>query len=173
MSHLLPDGTHHQTVSAATDLVQFRPSPIEGMGGFARVRLAVGTRVLEYIGIRISSSETLARCEKGASCIFSLGKDQALDGDVPWNPARFLNHSCAPNCEARLEEGRIWLVAIRDIPPGEELTFNYGYDLEDYKSYPCSCGSPQCVGYMVAEVFFDHVRQQCSLSASAGAVFTG
>ena len=82
---------------------------------------------------------------------------------MPWNPARIINHSCAPNCEAELENERIWIVATRDIGAGEEITFNYGYDLEDYKEYVCRCGSPQCVGYIVAEEFFEHV-----LSRKAG-----
>jgi hypothetical protein len=79
---------------------------------------------------------------------------------VDWNPARFLNHSCAPNCEAQFADGRIWLVAIRDIRAGEELTFNYGYDLTDYREHPCRCGAVSCVGYIVAEEFFEHVRRQ-------------
>ena len=78
------------------------------------------------------------------------------------NPARFLNHSCAPNCEAELDDGRIWIVAKRDIKAGEELTFNYGYDLEDYRDHPCRCGVPECAGHIVVEEFFDHVRKQRS-----------
>jgi uncharacterized protein len=82
---------------------------------------------------------------------------------VPWNPARFINHSCMPNCEASIEDGRIWITALRDIEPGDELTFNYGYDLDDYKGYPCRCGTSECVGFIVAEEFFDHVRRQRAL----------
>jgi SET domain-containing protein len=115
-------------------------------------------RVLEYIGERISKAESLRRCEQNNEFIFCLGESYDLDGNVSWNPARFINHSCEPNCEASLEEGRIWLLAIRDVEPGEELTLNYGYDLENYKAYPCHCGSRKCVGYMVAEEFFPHVR---------------
>ncbi len=83
-----------------------------------------------------------------------------MDGNVDWNPARFLNHSCEPNCEARFIDGRIWLVAIRDVRAREELTFNYGYDLEDYREHPCRCGAASCAGYIVAEEFFEHVRRQ-------------
>ena len=89
---------------------------------------------------------------------------QDLDGNVSWNPARFINHSCAPNCEAVLDQGPIWIVARRDIPAAEEITFNYGFDLEDYRSYPCRCGAGECVGYIVAEAFFEHLRQQQSVS---------
>ena len=112
---------------------------------------------MEYVGERISKTESLRRCEQNNEYIFALNEEQDLDGNVAWNPARFLNHSCAPNCEAELEDGRIWIVATRDLRAGEEITFNYGYDLVDYREYPCRCGSPHCVGYIVAEEFFEHV----------------
>ena len=136
-----------------------RSSPIHGKGGFANRKLRKGMRVLEYIGERISKGESLRRCEQNNEFIFCLSESHDLDGNVSWNPARFINHSCEPNCEARREEGRIWLWVMRDVEAGEELTLNYGYDLENYKAYPCHCGSPKCVGYMVAEEFFPHVRR--------------
>ena len=141
-----------------TELVVFKDSPIHGMGGFAKAAIAEGRRIFEYVGERISKSESLRRCEQNNEYIFSLNEEQDLDGNVAWNPARLLNHSCAPNCEAELADGRIWIVATRDIKAGEEITFNYGYDLVDYREYPCRCGSPHCVGYIVAEEFFEHVR---------------
>jgi len=143
-----------------TELVVFRSSFIHGIGGFARVDISAGTRVIEYVGEKITKQESLARCERNNEYIFSLGEEQDLDGHVNWNPARFLNHSCDPNCEAQLIEGRIWVMAIRAVRAGEELTFNYGYDLEDYREHPCACGAPGCVGFMVAEEFFEHVRRQ-------------
>jgi SET domain-containing protein len=147
-------------VVAETEWVVFRRSPIHGLGGFAKTDLRRGSYVIEYLGERIDKDESLIRCEKDNQFIFTLNECHDLDGNVDWNPARFINHSCAPNCEALLEEDRIWIVASRDIPPGEEITFNYGYTLEDYRNYPCRCGTPGCVGYIVAEEFFAHVRQQ-------------
>ena len=144
------------------ELLVFKTSPIHGFGGFAKAGIAKGTRVIEYVGERISKSESLRKCEGNNEFIFSLNDEQDLDGDVAWNPARLLNHSCAPNCEAELQEDRIWIVATRDIPAGEEITFNYGYDLEDYRDYPCRCGAPNCVGYIVAEEFFEHVLKGSS-----------
>jgi hypothetical protein len=140
-----------------TELLVFKASLIHGLGGFAKAAIGKGTRVIEYVGERISKSESLCKCEGNNEFIFSLNEEQDLDGDVAWNPARLLNHSCAPNCEAELQEDRIWIVALRDIPAGEEITFNYGYDLVDYRDYPCRCGAPDCVGYIVAEEFFEHV----------------
>jgi uncharacterized protein len=140
-----------------TELLVFEASPIHGCGGFAKAAIGKGTRVIEYVGERISKSESLRKCAGNNEFIFSLNEEQDLDGDVAWNPARLLNHSCAPNCEAELQEDRIWIMASRDIPAGEEITFNYGYDLVDYRQYPCRCGAPNCVGYIVAEEFFEHV----------------
>jgi uncharacterized protein len=142
---------------AETELVLFKGSPIHGAGGFAKTAIRKGTRVLEYLGERISKGESLRRCEQNNAFIFTLNDEQDLDGNVAWNAARFINHSCAPNCEAEKDDDRIWIIATRDIQAGEEITFNYGYDLVDYKDYPCCCGSPQCVGYIVAEEFFEHV----------------
>ncbi len=113
---------------------------------------------MEYVGEKITKAESLRRCEGENSFIFALNETEDLDGNVEWNAARFMNHSCAPNCEAELEQGRIWLIARRVIAAAEELTFNYGYDLADYREHPCHCGAPGCVGYMVAEEFFEHVR---------------
>jgi len=146
-----------------TTLLAFGPSPIHGRGAFAREPIGKGTHVIEYVGERISKSESLRRCEQDNGYIFALTAEEDLDGDVPWNPARLINHSCAPNCEALMEDGRIWIVAVRDIRPGEEITFNYRYDLVDYRDHPCHCGAPNCVGYMVAEEFFEYVLRNRAL----------
>ena len=154
---------------AETELVRFQGSAIHGTGGFSKTAIRSATRIIEYLGERITKGESLQRCEQNNAFIFTLNDQQDLDCNVAWNPARFINHSCAPNCEAELDDDRIWIVATRDIRAGEELTFNYGYDLESYRDYPCQCGSPQCVGYMVAEEFFTHVIRQRALRSEAGA----
>jgi uncharacterized protein len=146
-------------------LIEFRTSTIHGTGGFAVQKIPAGTRIIEYIGELITKEESLRRVEADNEFIFELDGEHDLDGSVDWNPARLINHSCGPNCESEIDEDHVWIVAMRDIEPGEELTFNYCYDLEDYRQYPCRCGSPQCVGYMVAEDHFDHVRRQQALSA--------
>ncbi len=139
--------------------VVFKPSPIDRMGGFASRTIPKNTRVIEYVGEKISKQESQLRCSQNNEYIFSLGDDSDLDGNVSWNPARLLNHSCSPNCEALLIEDHVWIVALRDIDDGEELTFNYGYDLVDYREHPCACGSPDCVGFIVAEEFFPQFRK--------------
>jgi SET domain-containing protein len=142
------------------DLVTFGPSPIHGTGGFANGGLPQGARVVEYIGEKITKAESLRRCEAGNWFIFALDDEFDLDGNLEENPARWLNHSCAPNCEAICSGGRIWITARRDIAAGEEITFNYGYTLEEYREHPCRCGAPGCAGYILAEVFFDHVKKK-------------
>src|SRR5439155_27001743 len=113
-------------------------------GVFARRDLTRGALLIEYLGQKINKRESLRRCEKNNYYIFALDDQHDLDGNVGWNPAKFINHSCSPNCEAELIDGHIWIVARCDIGIGEEITFNYGYDLENYKEHPCRCGSPCC-----------------------------
>lgn len=143
-------------------LVLIKGSAIDGMGGFARADISTGERVIEYVGRKIDKKESLRQCELENPCIFHLNDEYDLDGNVEWNPARFLNHSCSPNSEAQDIEGRIWIVALKDIKAGEEITFNYNYDLEDYKEHPCKCGSANCVGYILAEEFFENFKSQIS-----------
>lgn len=146
-------------VSEAQAWIEFRPSGIHGMGGYARRRIPQGTEIIEYVGERITKEESVRRCELNNPFIFTLDETHDLDGGVEWNPARQINHSCEPNCEALEDEGRIWITALRNIEAGEEITFNYGYSLEDYRDNPCACGAPSCIGFMVAEEFFDTVKK--------------
>lgn len=146
--------------SAASQLIEFRASGIHGRGGFASKAVPVGTQLIEYLGERISKEESRRRCEENNPFIFDLDDEVDLDGNVEWNPARWLNHSCEPNCAAEIDESRIWIAATRALRVGEELTFNYGYDLEDYRDFPCKCGKPCCVGFIVAEEFFEQVRRE-------------
>src|ERR1051326_8557777 len=104
------------------ELLAFKASLIHGLGGFAVQDIPSGARILEYRGERIAKSESLKRCAQNNEYIFTLNDQEDLDGNVPWNPARLLNHSCAPNCDAELTEDRIWIVARRKIQAGEEVT---------------------------------------------------
>lgn len=142
-------------------------SPISGRGAFALRALKPGERIVEYVGERISKSESARRCAEGNPFIFHLDDDWDLDGNVADNPARFFNHSCDPNCEAVDRRGRIWLEAVRDIAPGEELTFNYGYDLDNFEDHPCRCGARSCIGFMVAAEHFETVRRKTASSAAS------
>jgi len=141
-------------------LICFKPSAIHGTGGFAKAAIPPGTRIIEYVGEKIDKAESNRRCSEGNHFVFFLDEDFNLDGDVPTNPARALNHSCAPNCDAELIDGRIWIVARHAIQQDEEITFNYGYDLVDLEDHPCRCGSTECLGYIVAEEHHPELRRR-------------
>jgi SET domain-containing protein len=144
-----------------------RQSEIAGLGLYATRRIARGGRLIEYLGERIDGAEMVRRCAAGNHYIFKLNDTCYLDGKIEANVARFINHSCDPNCGILWEHDRIWIVAARDLENEEEITFNYGYDLEDYQHYPCTCGSVQCVRFIVAEEYFDHVRRQNEIKQEA------
>ena len=151
-------------IESGNELLEVRQSAIHGNGGYARKDIPSGTRIIEYVGERINKDESLKRCEADNAYIFTIDDDWDLDGDVSWNPAKFINHSCAPNCEAEWEGSRIFINALRDLKLGEELTFNYGYDLEDYLDHVCQCSTPACVGFIVAEEYFDQVRNTATMT---------
>jgi SET domain-containing protein len=139
--------------------VDIKTSHIHGTGLFARVSIPPGQRLIEYVGRKIGKEESLVLCRNENAYIFSLTDEMDLDGNVDWNPARFINHSCSPNCEAEQDDDdRVWIHSRRAISPGEELTYNYGYDLIDYRDHPCRCGAPDCLGFMVAEELFPVVK---------------
>ena len=136
-------------------------SPIHGKGIRASRDIPSGTRIMEYEGERITKAESERRdaaraareAEGGDGCvyIFEIHKRHDLDGHMEWNTARLINHSCEPNCQSEKVRGRIWISARRDIAAGEELSFDYGFDVENWRQHPCLCGSPKCVGYIVAK----------------------
>ena len=140
---------------------ELRKSPIQGQGAFATRRIRKGTRIIEYVGERISPDEADRRYDDAAmkchhTFLFSVSKRTVIDAGVGGNDARFINHSCAPNCEAIDERGRIFIEAIRTIEPGEELTYDYAYERdgtedEDWERlYKCKCGAPTCRGTILA-----------------------
>lgn len=141
--------------------VRLARSRLHGVGVFARDFIPAGERILEYHGERITKTEARRREEirrtraaaggDGCVYIFELNARHDLDGDVSGNPAKRINHSCAPNCEAQSDGRRVWIVARRDLAPDEELTFDYGFRLADARLHPCRCGAPECAGFIVAK----------------------
>jgi SET domain-containing protein len=150
-------------IEQGNEFLEVRQSTIHGTGGYARKDIPAGTRIIEYVGERISKEESVRRCEADNEYIFTIDDEGDLDGKVAWNPARFINHSCTPNCEAEWDEGHIFINALRDIKQGEELSFNYGYDMEDVLDHVCQCRTAACVGYIVAEEHWDEVRKLATL----------
>ena len=146
---------------AQSDLCEVRGSIIHGRGVYATQFIPKEEKIIEYVGEIIDKDESNDRgnaqhehaMETGdaAVYIFTLSKNYDLDGNVPWNTARLINHSCDPNCEAWIDDERIFIHALRDIEPGEELCFDYGFDIDCFEEHPCLCGKDNCVGYIVSQ----------------------
>jgi len=139
--------------------VRLARSGLHGYGLFARDFIPRGEQIIEYVGERITKAEAQRREDRrlarraagdsGCVYIFELNQRHDLDGDVTWNIARRINHSCGPNCETQQIRGRIWVVAQRDIAADEELTYDYGFPYSEWREHPCRCGAPACVGFIV------------------------
>ena len=150
---------------------EVRGSEVHGRGMFATRAIPDETEIIEYRGERIDKEESERRGQElfeegektgGARVyMFTLDETWDLDGNVEWNTARLINHSCDPNCEAQIDDDlRVWLVATRKISKGEELTFNYGFDTEDYENHPCCCAADNCVGYIVGEDYWGDLKKK-------------
>jgi SET domain-containing protein len=145
---------------AAQPLFEVRASPLHGLGLFALRSIAAGTRVIEYLGERISHDEADRRYEgKSAddnhTFLFIADDTTVIDAGVDGNEARFVNHGCDPNCESVIEQARVFIDAIRSIAPGEELTYDYQIQREagdppDIDAiFACRCGQSRCRGTMM------------------------
>jgi len=137
-----------------------RRSKVHGNGCFARRFIPKGTRIIEYLGERVSHKEADRRYE-GADVndnhtfLFIADRRTVIDATRGGNEARWINHSCDGNCESETEKGRVFVDALRDIEKGEELGYDYqiGRDKNDPPNvdeiYACRCGSPKCRGSML------------------------
>ena len=141
-----------------------RRSAIHGNGMFAAADIPAGTRLIQYKGKLLTHAESDELYGDGADTghtfLFSLNDDYVIDANQQGNSARWINHGCAPNCEAWVEGRRIFLYALRDIPQGEELTYDYGFDVDCYQDHPCRCGAPGCVGYIVSRKQWPELQER-------------
>lgn len=172
-AHLASDALPNTRMAKATSTPPLywivRNSDIHHRGVFARCDIPKDALVIEYLGEKITKAESERRAQallkksKETGCaavyIFNLNKKQDLDGSMAFNKARLINHSCEPNCEAVQSRGRIWITALQDIPKGTELTFNYGFDLENWSEHPCLCGSENCVGFIAGKEYWPALRR--------------
>jgi SET domain-containing protein len=140
---------------------ELRTSSIQGTGAFAVRNVKKGTRIIEYLGQRISWRTADKRYDddkmgRHHTFLFTVDDRTVIDGAVQGNDSRFINHSCDPNCEAITDRKRIFIEAKKNIPAGTELVYDYQYERtddhteEDEKFYACRCGSPKCRGSILA-----------------------
>jgi SET domain-containing protein len=129
--------------------IERRRSRVHGWGVFACDPIAKNKRIIDYAGERISNRESWKRetryLKRGHIWCFKLNSRWVIDGAVGGNLARFINHSCAPNCYAHIAYGTIWIRAARTIAPGEELTYNYNTDGD--ATIRCRC-RPDCTSHL-------------------------
>jgi len=147
-------------------LYAVRRSRIHGSGVYATRRIRKGTRIVEYLGDRITHAQADARYEAkgqddGHTFLFVVDGRIVIDAGVNGNDARFINHSCDPNCETVIEGRRVFIEALRTIQPGEELGYEYGLtwestdDPKELANYACRCGAAACRGTMLDAVPLD------------------
>lgn len=141
-------------------LFRVRRSRIHGRGVFAARRIRSGTRIIEYTGERVSHAEADRRYADrpetdNHTFLFTVDSRTVIDAGIDGNDARWINHSCNPNCETLIENGRVYIEAIRSIQPGEELSYDYqiqrerGDPEEIDEIFACRCGAPGCRGTML------------------------
>ena len=127
---------------------------------YARTDIPNGTRLIEYVGERISHAEAdrrdaIERARRHHTFLFIVNQRAVIDARYGGNISKYINHSCDPNCEARFHGPRIWIHAIRDVAAGAELSYDYEYEwepsftLDNLAEYACRCGSANCRGTMV------------------------
>jgi SET domain-containing protein len=153
-------------------LIEVRRSRIQGRGVFALAPIAKGTRIIEYTGERISNEEADARCgdeSKGRhhTFLFASTTRTVVDASREGSDARFINHSCDPNCETVVERGRIYVDAIKKIAAGAELSYDYWYSTDDTytdeqleRLYPCRCGTSKCRGTLASRQHIEKPKQK-------------
>jgi len=141
--------------------IQVRRSGVHGKGVFALAPLAEGEVVVEYTGETISWAEALRRHphdpeDPDHTFFFHIDDEHVIDAKFGGNSARWINHACTPNCEADEQGARVFIKAMRDIAPGEELFYDYGLVIDERytaklkKQFECRCGTPGCRGTMLA-----------------------
>jgi len=148
-----------------------KKSSLHGSGLFAATDIKKGEQVIEYIGDKVTKKEGDKRADKqikkaqknkssGMVYIFELNKKYDIDGGIARNYARFINHSCVPNCEVEIINNHIWISSIKRIKKNTELLYNYGYPFDsDFDEHICKCGTKKCVGYILSDVDWPKLKK--------------
>ena len=147
-------------IRSTSPLITVYDSPIHGRGVRAAMPIKKGARIIEYLGERVSHDEADRRYDlkdkdDGHTFLFIASNRTVIDAGANGNEARYVNHSCAPNCETIIEKSRVFIEAIRNIQPGEELGYDYQLtwdstdDPKELENYKCLCGAKRCRGTML------------------------
>ena len=150
-----------RTTTPDTPAFKIRRSVIAGRGAFAVRAIRKNEKLIEYVGERISHPVADDRYDDESmrnhhTFLFSVSSRTVIDASRGGNDSRFINHSCQPNCEAVIENRRVFIYARKPIAPGEELFYDYGYERdgsetdEDEQRYSCRCGAKKCRGTILA-----------------------
>jgi SET domain-containing protein len=153
--------TKKNGVTKPADRIEVRESAIHGRGVFARARIRKGARIIEYTGRRLpwKKAQDLPSADPkdpNYTVFFEVDDGNVIDASVGGNEARWINHSCDPNCETCEEEGRVFIYARRGLEPGEELFYDYKMVPAERRSrkverqFACFCGTSKCRGTMLA-----------------------
>ena len=139
-------------------------SRVHGTGIFASMDIKKDTKIIQYIGEKITKKEGdkrsadrikkyLNKKNQGSVYVFELNKKYDIDGSPTYNKARYINHSCNPNCEVEIIKNEIWIISIKNIKKGQELNYDYGYpfDVDDFSDHLCKCKSKNCIGYIISQ----------------------
>jgi uncharacterized protein len=135
--------------------IEVRDSSVHGRGVYATELIPEGSRIIEYTGERVSWEAAPNDEDDPHTFNFGLENGEVINPEIGGNDARWINHSCDPNCEAVEEDDRIFIDAIRDIQAGEELFYDYALEIdepitkESKEKFACHCGSPKCRGTML------------------------
>ena len=136
--------------------IEVRESSVHGRGVYAAQFISKGTRIIEYTGERVSWEAAPDDADDPHTFYFGLENGEVINPEIDGNDARWINHSCDPNCEAIEEDDHIFIYAMRNIQPGEELFYDYAMEIDEpltkasKKKFACYCGASTCRGTMLA-----------------------
>lgn len=159
--------------------VLVKKSRVHGTGVFAKRNIPKNTFIIEYVGEILTKKKAELRADEifeasqnhkksGGIYIFELTSRHDVDGSVDYNTARYINHSCDPNCETENDKGKhIWINSLRDIKRGEELNYNYGYGIDEWWQHPCKCRSSNCAGYIAEEDLWPQLKRRIARRKNA------
>jgi uncharacterized protein len=146
------------------EYITVKRSKIHGKGIYAKRDIPAGTHVIQYVGEKITRKESdrrLVANEKAGKSIymFELNSRYDIDGDVSWNPAKYINHTCTPNCHTEIIDKEIWIIAQKNIKKGEELSYDYEFQRDGWQNSPCRCLTRKCFGFIVARKHWSGIKK--------------